>query len=341
MATVVDALIVSLNLDASGFVKGQKATTESFKKAKGEISRDAQQMEGAIRGVTDEIVSLHRSLLGLFAAITGGKSLKALIGDMADLNRSAQNFDVSSKKIDAFGKVIERLGGSADEAKQLFGRFANIAADFKLGRIDEELVRNIGILNSAGKTNVDVTKPLSGQIDAIANGLARIRQSDPGLANRLAGLIAGSQGAANALLLGSTELNKALADAAKHAPSEKQLKLASDLLDVFKQLGEAVVAVGYRIVEAIGPSLIQILTAAKKWVEENIDVTKNFAIAVGAAGVAMTALRSVCSRFARRIRLLCSRRPRCSLSRIGTNCRALSIASNGRLKSWCFSRSEI
>lgn len=47
MATIIDALVVTLGLDASGFKKGQEETKESLDKTRKNSEQTAKDMEAA------------------------------------------------------------------------------------------------------------------------------------------------------------------------------------------------------------------------------------------------------------------------------------------------------
>ena len=288
-------LLIELGLDASKFNKGQAAAVEQFDKTRKETTRAAREIEQQFNSVNESIEGLHRSLLALFAVFTGGKTLKALIGDLTDTGaatgRLAGNIGMSVKELDSFGRAVERMGGSAGDAQSSFQKFADQYATFQTTGQLGDLPRIIGQLNTFGHTSVDVTKPLGKQIDAIADGLERIAKTDPVKAQFLARQIFGNAGMANLALQGSKKMREALAEASAGALTPAQTEVMKKLQDAVNTLKQAFESVGNAIVEAIGPKTTELFKSLAKWIQDNREGFKNFALAIGAAAAAMIGLK--------------------------------------------------
>ena len=295
MATIIDSLLIELGLDASKFQKGQAAAVEQFDKTKKETTRAAREIEQQFNSVNESIESLHRSLLALFAVFTGGRTLKALIGDLTDTGaaagRLAGDIGMSVKELDTFGRAVERMGGSAGDAQSSFQKFADQYATFQTTGQLGDLPRIIGQLNTFGHVSVDVTKPLGKQVDAIADGLERIAKTDPAKAQFLARQIFGNAGMANLALQGSRKMREALAEASAGALTPAQTEVMKKLQDAVNTLKQAFESVGNAIVEAIGPKTTELFKSLAKWVQDNIVGVRNFALAVGVASAAMIGLK--------------------------------------------------
>lgn len=295
MPTIIDSLLIELGLDASKFQKGQAAAVEQFDKTKKETTRAAREIEQQFNSVNESIEGLHRSLLALFAVFTGGRTLKALIGDLTDTGaaagRLAGNIGMSVKELDTFGRAVERMGGSAGDAQASFQKFADQYATFQTTGQLGDLPRIIGQLNTFGHVSVDVTKPLGNQIDAIADGLERIAKTDPVKAQFLARQIFGNAGMANLALQGSRKMREALAEASAGALTPKQTEVMKKLQDAVNTLKQAFESVGNAIVEAIGPKTTELFKSLAKWVQDNIGFVKDLALAFGVAAAAMIGLK--------------------------------------------------
>ena len=295
MATIIDAFLIELGLDASKFQKGQAAAVEQFDKTKKETTRAAREIEQQFNSVNESIEGLHRSLLALFAVFTGGRTLKALIGDLTDTGaatgRLAGNIGMSVKELDTFGRAVERMGGSAGDAQSSFQKFADQYATFQTTGQLGDLPRIIGQLNTFGHVSVDVTKPLGTQVDAIADGLERIAKTDPVKAQFLARQIFGNAGMANLALQGSRKMREALAEASAGALTPQQTEVMKKLQDAVNTLKQAFESVGNAIVEAIGPKTTELFKSLAKWVQDNIGFVKDLALAFGVAASAMIGLK--------------------------------------------------
>ena len=295
MATIIDAFLIELGLDASKFQKGQAAAVEQFDKTKKETTRAAREIEQQFNSVNELIEGLHRSLLALFAVFTGGRTLKALIGDLSDTGaatgRLAGNIGMSTKELDTFGRAVERMGGSAGGAQSSFQKFADAYALFKSRGTPTIEPWISGQLSAYGGIDIDVTRSMADQLDNIADDLERISKIDPAKAQFLARQIFGNAGMANLALQGSRKMREALAEASAGALTPAQTEVMKKLQDAVNTLKQAFESIGNAIVEAIGPKTTELFKSLAKWVQDNIGFVKDLALAFGIAASAMIALK--------------------------------------------------
>ena len=121
MATVIDALIVSLALEPSKFVKGTKDAEQQLKKTKDIAVGHGKDIEHSMRSASDGVGKLVTAFLGLTAVLTGGRAIKDFIATTtkndAAVGQFAANLNMSSKDIQAWGGAVESMGGSASDAQ--------------------------------------------------------------------------------------------------------------------------------------------------------------------------------------------------------------------------------
>lgn len=295
MPTVIDSLIFELGLKSTKFETDAQKAGETVSKTRKSVEADAKKLEASFLGVADSVNQLHRTLLGLFAAFTGGKTIKALVGDLTDAGaatgRLATNLGMSADKVDAFGRAVEQMGGSSGEAKESLQKLSDQYQTFlQTGNLGD-LPRIIGQLNTFGKTAVDVTKPLTGQLDAISDGLANIAKTDPAKASFIARQIFGNTGMANLALQGSKKMREMLRDAQEAALTPKQAEIMQKLQQQVVRLQNAFTSVGNAIVEAFGPSLTDALQKAADWIKKHIGWMKDLALGIGAVALSFSVLK--------------------------------------------------
>ena len=143
MATVIDALIVTLGLDPKGVQKGQKQANNAF----GKVTQGAQKMgDGVSRGVdnaTEAFTKLRSEALAFMAVLTAGKTLKAFIADTTNSNvalgNMSRNLGVSAQSIGAWQNVARAFGGTADDVsgsmQSLVSQFQTIDGRQNLSRV--------------------------------------------------------------------------------------------------------------------------------------------------------------------------------------------------------------
>lgn len=120
MPTIIDELIVRLDLDPRDFEAGKKKAADAFLKTKQEAISSGKGIEDSSKKASDSIDRITKSALALFAVLLGGKGLKdfvagVVVADSA-IGRMATNAGMSARDFQAWQLAIERVGGSAEGA---------------------------------------------------------------------------------------------------------------------------------------------------------------------------------------------------------------------------------
>src|ERR1700739_2590716 len=105
-ATVIDALVVTLGLDASGWRSGKAQSSKDLKALKTE----AAAASGAVK-------TLAKTAAELFAVFLGGRAVKEVVEDITQANaqmaRLSLNTHTSVRELQAWQGVTARNGGTA------------------------------------------------------------------------------------------------------------------------------------------------------------------------------------------------------------------------------------
>jgi len=136
MATIIDALVVTLGLDSSGFKKGEKEAADAQKRFVRESEVSAKQIAAQAKVMTEGFRRVRNELLGLFAVAIGANGLKDFIANsvkgQAQLGYLSKNLGMSARQLDAWGKVARTVGGTAQDFQQGFQNMAAGIEEFKL-----------------------------------------------------------------------------------------------------------------------------------------------------------------------------------------------------------------
>ncbi len=118
MPTIIDALVVTLGMDSSGFKKGTRDVDESLDKTRKGTDRTAKEIEASGIRAAQFVNRLKAEFIGLFATITAGKGIANFVSDSisgtAALGRMAANLNMSARELDGWGRAAETVGGTAD-----------------------------------------------------------------------------------------------------------------------------------------------------------------------------------------------------------------------------------
>ena len=118
MATVIDALVVSLGLDASKFRQGAKQTSQDLKKVSEDAARAAADMEARGKQAAQFFSKLRNEAIALVAIFTAGMGLKNFtvnaINGAASLGRMSDNLEITTERLTAWQRVARDAGGTAE-----------------------------------------------------------------------------------------------------------------------------------------------------------------------------------------------------------------------------------
>jgi len=244
MATLIDALTVSLGLDASQFTKGAKDVQESFKKTREDATKGGKEIETAMKAADEGVRKLLTGFLGLFAVLSGGKALKDFIADTTKMDaatgRAAANMNLSAQTLKSWQGVVGSVGGTADEATQSFQGLSDTLNNLKVTG-QSPILPYLQRLFAGGGMNLDMTKSLDKVWLDIAKNAQAMAKVDPSMTNFLLRQIGASQALANALMQGPEALQKLIARQKELTNlTEADVEAAKERVAMWNDLGEAV-----------------------------------------------------------------------------------------------------
>src|SRR5450830_42537 len=137
MATVIDALLVTLGLDAANFKKGTKETTDALKKTSAESTKTSKEMEAWGKNAAAGLSKLRNEALGLLAVFTAGMGIKnfveSTITSTASLGRMSANLDMSAKDLAMWQLANKHAGGTVEGMTEQLKKAQQEVANYKAG----------------------------------------------------------------------------------------------------------------------------------------------------------------------------------------------------------------
>lgn len=143
MATVIDALVVTLGLDAKAFKRGSAETDESLKHTREETARTARDMEARGKQAAMFFSKVRNEALALLAVFTAGMGIKSFVSSTvestASLARLSGNLNMSAKDLAEWQLAAKNAGGSVEGITNQLKESADQVAKFKRGMAAETL----------------------------------------------------------------------------------------------------------------------------------------------------------------------------------------------------------
>lgn len=137
MPTIIDALVVTLGLDATGFNKGQKEVKGGLDDTRKQSEQTAKDMEAAGKRAASFFGSIRTELLALVGVTLSVQGFKNFITGMTDnlqqLAVNSQSLDMSAKSLDGWQRAAEAAGSSAEKITGTLSGFQNVLTQIRTG----------------------------------------------------------------------------------------------------------------------------------------------------------------------------------------------------------------
>lgn len=222
---VIDALVVSLNLDTKQFNDEQKKALEALRKFQVESEGRAKSGETEFNRFSNAIGGLKRQALGLLGVFMGAKGLTEFVANTvragSEVGRLSRAIGVSASEIAKWQGLAREFGSTPEAMANSFKSLSDVFTAWQVGgpeapqvmqmfRLIETEARR---LNDTGAKTIDINKGVAQSYLDLADNLKIIHDlsSNKNLASYLAGKIPGMDpGMFDALIQGGDKLSDTL-----------------------------------------------------------------------------------------------------------------------------------
>lgn len=278
MATIVDALVVTLGLDTKAFTRGKADASKATKTLTAEEKAAAAAIEQANARAAESFKKVRNEVLALVAIFTAGMGIKnfteSTINSAAGLGFMAKNLQMGTRELSAWQRAAERANGSAEGITRALQESQAATAKAKLGQFDDS---TISFLRWGG--SVRDLKDGNTYLLARSRIIAGMFNVDPARAKVVAQSMGIGDGEFDLLKQGPQAVLALVAAQEKNsAVTERQAAQALKLKNEWLDLSDRLKYVGTTIVLELMPfleKLIQRLQQLADWVADHrADITK-------------------------------------------------------------------
>lgn len=143
MATVLDALVVTLTMNAKGFKQGAAEVDDSLTHTREASTKTAREMEARGKQAAMFFSKVRNEALALLAVFTAGMGIKNFVSSTvestASLARLSGNLNMSAKDLAEWQLAAKNAGGSVEGITNQLKESADQVAKFKRGMAPETL----------------------------------------------------------------------------------------------------------------------------------------------------------------------------------------------------------
>ncbi|MVW80174.1 phage tail tip lysozyme [Bordetella sp. 02P26C-1] len=291
MATVIDALVVTLGLDAKAFKQDQREATASLKHTATDAAKAARDIEARGRQATATFGSWRREVVGLLALFTAGVGIqqftKNTLASAISLGRMSSNLGVGVDQLQAWQRAAERAGLSVGGMNALLHDTASAVNQLRLGQGLNEQARQFLLAGGS----VEDLRDANAYLTARAKIVREFYQRDPSKALYVAQQLGITEEQFNLLKQGPSAI-QALVEAQKQrlAITREDAEQATRLNNLWLDLRDTYTAVGTKVVIALIPVFERLIEKGKQlgdkvlanrdaivaWVDRAVDAIGKF-----------------------------------------------------------------
>ncbi|TCW09231.1 transglycosylase-like protein with SLT domain [Raoultella sp. BIGb0138] len=277
-ATVIDALLVTLGIDASNFRKGQKEVSDDLKKQRDDARNTAKEMAEQGKKAASFFSSIKTELLALTGVTVTAGGLMSFVKNtttgLMDLSIQSKALGLSARELDGWSKSAEAAGSSAEKISASLQGFQGAIQGARVGDYSSSIFGGLAQLNALTGQNFDVW----GQdADSLARtSLEALRKiSDPNL-RRQVGLSLGFDDAT----LQRNQEGKFLPDVDRLTKSsgitDASTNGAKEFTAAWAELGQNLDTIKNQIYEGLIPTIRDLNGLLKEWSSGNVKSSSFF-----------------------------------------------------------------
>ncbi|WP_312139801.1 hypothetical protein [Atlantibacter hermannii] len=168
--TIIDALVVTLGLDSSGFKKGQKEVSDGLDDTRNDAERTAKDMEAAGKRAASFFGSIRNEIIALAGVSLSLYGVKNFVTEMTSsltqLGVSSKALDMTAKELDGFTGAAEAAGSSGEKIVGVLQNFQDLITEFRGGGdiSNNPLTKTLGGIEGIIGKRFDLNKMNSGDI---------------------------------------------------------------------------------------------------------------------------------------------------------------------------------
>jgi len=294
--SVIDSLVIELNLDPSGMSKGAKQSIDQLRKFETQAEKTASDVSDSGRKAADFFSNVRREALGMFAVFTAGRSIKSFVGDItqsnAQLGYLSQRLNMAPAALYRMEQAAKAAGGSVGEVGNAFAVMQQKLVDpqqrANLARSFQQLGVSDFIDPATGNVRTDIVARINRSVNS--------SHMNHGVVQALMSGIGFGQGQINEALMDPQRLAQINKQFKGLGPTDKQIHDSQQLLQDWTALTAQNESLGRSILGDLTPGLDKVLTTVTAWEREFPNASKDvaeLALAVGGLGAAVSGLMAL------------------------------------------------
>ena len=270
---IIDALVITLGLDNSGFKKGAKETKEGMDKVKADAVAAAKVMQEQGKKAGEFFGNIRTELIALVGIGLSINSFKNLIVNTANsfaaLGRSSAPLNMSARELDAWQHSAMAFGGTAEGFTSSMQSLSDSIYAFSMGKGGEQAIATLRALGISAKDASGKAKSM-GQIYVEVSEEFKKRNLSAGQARQFGMGLGMDSATVNMLLEGPERVKKVFGEMYQNSGvTDDAVRRSQQFQITWAKIDQTFQAVRERLFTALIPyieKLLVLLDRFAKWV---------------------------------------------------------------------------
>lgn len=262
MPTVIDELVLELDLDPTKFTQSQREAIDALRRFQEAAHKSATALESEGKKTENFFASLKREALATVAIFLGGRGVKEFVGYITDLDaatgRISRTMATAVEETSAWQGAIRMAGGTAEGAVSALAGLSGEMSRFQLTGQSAMLP----VLSRLGISLYDQNRNLKTSAQLWLELSDSVKGMDPRAAASFLGMIPGAnQDMINFALLGRKAMESYLKSAREAGTTTRESAAAAqEYQKSLSALDQSASDLGRTLVTAVAPALTTVLS---------------------------------------------------------------------------------
>lgn len=255
MATIIDALVITLGLDASDYQKNSQKFKKDTQSLTDEQKKQLDKVERQAKQALNAVASVQKGIIGMFAAVAGATGITQFLSQVnqaeAALGRLSSHTGQSTQDLQKWGNMAALVGGSAEDMQAGMSNLQQQLTDLKY---KGEMGGTVTFLAQMGVAVANTNGEMRKQSDIMLDLSDRAKGMKKEDFYNLASSSGMTDSQIDVIMKGRTELEKMLIAQEENAlVTKEQAEEARKLQAEWELMKQSIFSAGVRILHDLMP----------------------------------------------------------------------------------------
>lgn len=271
MTTIIDSLVVTLGLDASGFKKGEKSTGDALENLKSKSGKTGKSVQSDASKSAQSFAKFRNEILAIATAFVSVGAVRSFTDRIttsdAAIGRMAKNIGMTTEDLTTWTMAADKAGGTADG---MAGSIKGLVERVQQFALTGEGGESFKYFTGQGVQLVDqLTGKLRPMNDILLESADALGKMSPTQAQAWGKGMGFDEGTVNVLMQGRGAVEKLISSQRKLAVvNDKDAKQAAERQQAWAKVSNTLENAGRIIINDLQPTIQELASDFEAWIKK-------------------------------------------------------------------------